>query len=371
MDNIIDYLEWRGDLPFEADGFNEADNLVLAELAYLKLENLVPEALGDGPTLAELAGRFRILDEKSPAFISERASILLPTLIRTAGASRRFGSVRASGHLSQIDYKTSKQFSATVFTLGRHLHYVAYRGTDNTLVGWKEDFRMGFVEEVEAQKQAAAYLASATGRLKGDFLLGGHSKGGNLAVYAACTSPKKHRRKIRAVYNNDGPGFHGAVLESPGFRELEGRIHTLVPKSSVVGMLLEHSETYRIVNSSNAGIFQHEAFSWEVRGRGFVTEPALSESSRSFNAAFRNWLGQQSLEERERYVEALFEILQSTGAMTVRELRADKLKALEPMLRTYKGLAPETREMLKETLVTFLKESGREIGSRLLDRFKG
>jgi len=357
MANIFDYLEWRGDLSFESSGFNEVDNLILSVLAYVEYDGLVTGEAGAGlTTLSDAAGYFRTHEFKSPAFRDNPFFNQIPELLQKAGASVRFGGAGLSGYVNQVDHENPNQFSAVVFTIATGLHYVAFRGTDDTLAGWKEDFEMSFMDEVPAQKQAADYLASAAAGLEGKLYLGGHSKGGNLAVYAAVHSPAEVMERIAGIYNNDGPGFQADVIQSDGYQAVLGRISTFVPKSSVVGMLLEHGEEYKVVGSTGIGIMQHNAVNWEVKGPSFVYEHELTRNSRNLDKALRSWLGNLSSEKKTYFVDALFEIIQASGAQTVSELTREKINSLDAMVKTFRNMDAEHQAMLKDTIDTFFRE---------------
>jgi hypothetical protein len=248
MQNMMDYLEWRGDLTFEQDGFNEVDNLIMSSLAYLEFDGIVPsEANPNGVSLSAIEKQnsaridtFVLLDH-NPFFKR------LPELFHKAARSQRYHGVKLSGYVNEINQKQSEQFSAVVFSMSSDLHFVAFRGTDDTIIGWKEDFQMSFMDEVPAQKQAGMYLNRVCSQLAGKFYVGGHSKGGNLAVYAAAHADKIAGDRIIAIYNNDGPGFQTNFIQSEGYQNILYKINTLLPKSSIVGMLLEHSGEYSVI----------------------------------------------------------------------------------------------------------------------------
>lgn len=357
MQNILDYLEWRGDLSFERDGFNEVDNLILSALAYIEFDGFVS---GDGKDekvlLSEIAEAvFNSIDREQPRYKNPFFRSI-PELLIKAANTVRFGNVGLSFYVNRLDYERNEQFSAMVFSINARQHYVAFRGTDDTLAGWKEDFQMSFMDEVPAQKDAVEYLQTIKGCFEGCFFMGGHSKGGNLAVYAAASMEEEARGRIAAIYNNDGPGFQADFIRSQGYKSILERITTVVPKSSIVGMLLEHREEYMVVNSDEKGILQHNVFSWEVRGKQFVYHE-INRSSINLNKAVRLWLSRLPLEERALFVDELFNIIYATGAMTVSDLYKERLEAAEGMIKSYKNINPESRRFLKSTIRTFLRES--------------
>lgn len=361
MHNIIDYLDWRGDLSFARDGFNEVDNLIFSVLAYIEFDGIVSsEAEGNSNSISlAKAGEhyFKDLIEQPPQNIVNPFFREIPKLLLKASLTARFKDIQLSSYVNQIDHKICNQFSATVFSIHQEEHFIAFRGTDDTLAGWKEDFQMSFQDEVKAQKDAVAYVEKLVANYPGNLYLGGHSKGGNLAVYAAAAMPTDVQDRIIGVYNNDGPGFLTHVIESEGYRRILDRIHTFIPKSSVVGMLLEHGEEYITVNSNGMGLMQHNAFFWEVRGIHFAYEKGLTKGSKNFNKTVRLWLNQLSMEQRAEFVDVLFDILHATGAMTVSDLSMKKLSLANDMIKSYKTLDPLTKAHLKKALKIFFDKT--------------
>jgi hypothetical protein len=356
MSNIMDYLDWRGDLSFEADPMNEVDSLILSTLAYIEFDNLVPFEEGRGSVaLSEIAQQaYDAIDLSSPR-CKDPFFEHIPELLLKAASSLRFSSLRLSYYINRLNVDDSEQFSAIVFSFHEKLHYIAFRGTDDNLIGWKEDFMMSFLDEVQAQRDAVEYTRFVLQNLVGDIYLGGHSKGGNLAVYVAAKVEKAQNRII-GVYNNDGPGFQEKFMEGEGYHRIVPRIHTILPRSSVVGMLMEHLEDYVVVNSNQKGIMQHNAMSWEVLGNHFVYMPGVKKSSIFLNQALRQWLSEITVEERAIFVEELFEIIRAAGVDTVSSITAEKRLAVNAMIRAYKSMSPETKQFMKKLIYKFMEE---------------
>lgn len=358
MANLFDYLNWRGDLNFKADGFNAVDNLVVSALSYLDYEGIVPgRDERDTVTLAEAADLFTDPHERISPTASESFNKNILHLLEKAASTTRFKNMRLSHYISRVDAEKTEQISAVVFSITNLQHFIAFSGTDDTLVGWKENLQMSFRESVQAQKEAALYTEDVMRDLPGKFRLGGHSKGGNLAVYAASQIKNRFQRRVIAVYNNDGPGFQNNVIQSEGYQKVLDRITTFLPRSSVVGMLLEHREDYKVVSSDESGLLQHDAFSWNVLGHKFVYEDGLSDTSLAFNKAMRTWLDHVDFEEREEFVEALFDILTATGVKSVSGLSHDKLSKAVSMIKSYIHMQPETQSHLKKVVEIFFDEN--------------
>lgn len=358
MSNIKDYLDWRGDICFSHDGFNEVDNLVFSVFSYLEFDGVVPpQTEQDSILLRQVASHSEDLLEQPSIELTRPFFETVPRLLQKAARLPRFCEIPLSHYINQVDFDRSEQFSALVFSIQDDLHFVAFSGTDNTLAGWKEDLQMSFLDEVPAQKQAVEYLINVMSDLNGNFYLGGHSKGGNLAVYSSAFAPKGFQDRIVRVFNNDGPGFQDAVIQSDGYQQIASRITTFLPQTSIVGMLLEHRGEYRVVGSNETGIMQHNPLSWKVLGTGFVYEEGLSKSSLAINSAIRAWLDKLPRQEREEFVNALFDILLGTGVNTVSELSQEKLTAAKSIIQNYKNLEPTAQSNLRKVVDIFFSES--------------
>ena len=344
---LFDYLSWRGDLSFEAVPLCEVDSLILSILAYIDFTNFVreePATEKKPPVLLTVTKDF--LRAQNGAI--PNMGLIIPketvTLLARAAKTPRFGLTRPFCYVNKICDEEQKQFSAISFSLGDRDTFIAFRGTDDTLVGWKENFNMSFMHPVPAQREAVEYLESIAARTEGKIYLGGHSKGGNLAVYAATKASESTRERIVAVYNNDGPGFDAEFIHGEDYKTIKDRIYTLVPQSSVVGMLLEHEESYTVVKSRLSGLLQHNGFSWEVMGGSFIRLDSISEESKLIDGSLHEWLEQMSVEEREAVVDSLYEALSAQGAKTLSDLGADKKK----IVKAWSAMDNEARNQVRK-----------------------
>jgi hypothetical protein len=325
MSDIFDYLKWRGDLSFSAAPLCEVDALIFAELSYIRLGGIVPaRTRGQGISLKNAARRY--FDSYRGREIS--LGKLLPDsilkLLRVAAETKRFSEVRVLGYRDVLDEARGEQFSALTFLVEGGTYCVTFRGTDDSILGWKEDFRMSFCREIPAQTRALAYLKSVAANNEGaSFVVCGHSKGGNLAVWAAVHAEKNVRDAITSVYNFDGPGFLHGVKSSEGYRDIEKRINTIVPERSIVGMFFYDGARYRTVKSSAKGLYQHDAMSWLTEPRGFTPAVDIDPEYKKVNKKLSRWMANMSDAERKAVVESLFGLLYSTKATTLTELAAD------------------------------------------------
>lgn len=359
MANLLDYLEWRGDLTLEESAFNEVDALILSWLSYVALDGIVPENCSpkDAISIAE-AERLFFLTHDLDKILNETQSFTRSSalLLQKLAGSRRFSAVKLTGFFNRIDYEKESQFCAMTVLLSEKAACIVFRGTDATLVGWKEDFNMSFLPVVPAQALALQYLEGAAALLSGKLMVAGHSKGGNLAIYAGVRCSDKVRRRIAAIYNNDGPGFYDIESLGSHYAEMLPKIQTYVPESAIVGVLLERDGDNVVVKSTAKYFDQHDAMSWEVLGPHFVTVESLSEKSRLLSLTIRNWLKTLQKEEREQFVDVLYQVLDMTQVKTVDDLTAEWHKVASAVIKNLGDLDKETKQMLAKTVKLLLKE---------------
>ena len=365
MANILDYLDWRGDLTLSERDFNEVDNLLLAELCYLDFDGLLPTRFDCPVPLPEAMARYDAVrhDESMGVLVPDE----IPALGRKMAASARFRGITLCGYCSHTDDASQTQFSALTALLPDGTAYVAYRGTDDTIVGWKEDFNMAFLTIIPAQRMAVEYLQAAAKALAAlPLRVGGHSKGGNLAVFAAVFCGEAVQNQLLAIYNNDGPGFRTSLLPLAQHKRIASRIFTILPESSVVGMLLEHEESYQVVRSTQVGLMQHDGFSWQVRGEQFEHLPDLTEGGKLVDEALRTFILSLDDGQRLAFTDALFDILTCTSAGTLTDLKEGGLKTAAAMLKKYRTLDKPTRHALGSALRLLVVSGAKTAAAELL-----
>lgn len=361
MANAFDYLLWRGDIPFSASPLNEVDGMLLSRLSYAPFE-----LVGSAPAVTIGAVCRALLEVEN---IEDK--LLMKSdkrLLELMAESDRFKNLVLFEYVNKIDEETETQFSAVTVQLARGRFYVAFRGTDTTLVGWKEDFNMSFTTPVPAQKMAVEYFERVARRVRGRFVLGGHSKGGNLAVYAAAFCKAPTQRRIDAVENFDGPGFDEKVLRTPGYQAVRERVSTFVPQSSVVGLLLGHEEEYIIVKSTGIGLLQHDTYLWEVERNHFVYLEKVTDASRFLDYTLKEWIASMPPEKREKLVDTLYTILTDTNAKTVKELGENWVGSTVSILKSLRNLDDETRKVLIEAIRALAKGAGKVIADNRKNR---
>jgi len=305
MANVFDYLKWRGDLTFTQDPPNEVDGLVFSCLAYVQFGGTAERNPTAPILLRDAAEEFLALEDcESRVRVKNDVELLI-----AAAETTRFGYTTLLQYRDLLIPEQETQFAAVTFRLDDGSLFLAFRGTDNTLVGWKEDFNMSFQQTVPAQRLAQQYVREIAAEYDAPMRLVGHSKGGNLAVFSASRSSPMVQQRILEVYNNDGPGFTKYMMGDPGYLAMVPRIRTHIPQSSVIGMLLEHEEPYTVIRSKTVGILQHDPYSWELMAKDFIQVPELSEDSRFVDATIKNWFADMTNQERNQLVDMLFALL--------------------------------------------------------------
>lgn len=353
MPNAIDYIDWRGDIPFSVSPFNEVDNLLMCKLVSLDFTGIVPSE-GERSIQEAAQGYFDKFGEEDV----RRGVLLAPgavTMLKKMLKAPRFQELRLRDYVYHVDPAAEKQFSAMTIVLPDETRFIAFRGTDDNIVAWKEDFNMGSLDAVPAQTDAASYLMRAAWRFDGKMRVGGHSKGGNLAVYAAVHNPEELQERIIEVYNNDGPGFRESVRDLPEYQRIAARIHTLVPQYSLVGVLLSHDGDFEIVESNETGISAHNGYTWEVLGTRFVRCADFAFRTRVYNDAIHGWADGLDLQQRQELTDAVFGALEATGAKTLTDLTDQKVRKALTAARDLFG-DEEQRELFMDSMELLFKE---------------
>lgn len=348
MGNIMDYISWRGDLSFEQSQFNEVDNLILACFSYVNLDGISAVTKQKGIGLKKLTEEFMKLHTMKELEADKSFIRLAPFMMMEMAKSVRFGKCVVRNYVNDIVTEAEQQFAAMEIVLEDGTSYVSFRGTDDTIIGWKEDFNLS-TGVVPAQKRAIEYLQKISEHTDGMLRVGGHSKGGNLAIYGSVMCKSAHE-KILEIYSNDGPGFSREFQELPEMKEMMPKIIRIIPEYSIIGTLLEHEKEPVIVASSSKGLLQHDAFSWEVQGPALVRRDSLNKTALRFIEILHKWIDGMDTEQKRLLIEDLFATLQASGYENLSEVQSGGLKSLAAMVKRVEKFAPESRGMMQELL---------------------
>ena len=349
MANIFDYIQWRGDLSLSKDEFNEIDNLILSRFSYFPFDEIIKE--NEVVTIKELSKRFKEKDVSNMPILWEDDVNLFPVM----GQSKRFGEMKVTKYVNKINVEQEKQFSAITVIMPDDTIYVSYRGTDNTVVGWKEDLNMIFKSHIPSQIDAVKYLNEVAEEYPNKLRIGGHSKGGNLAVYAAIFANEAIKDRIINIYNNDGPGFNDEIIETKEYKEMIEKVKTYIPQDSIFGRLLNHEEKYTVVKSTEKGVMQHDLYSWQLLGNKFVYLKEVTNGSNFIDKSIKDWFEQIDMDKREQVIDIVFRVINSTNAETFSELRTHWFANAKILINSYKLVDPESKKMILETISALLK----------------
>ena len=348
MKNMLDYIKEFGHVSFEERAFSEIDALVLTELEYLPLEKVVPsDENGENfVTVKEIAEYMQehkqeLFDENPMMITEERHEVS-----QVIADAPRFQSLKFFGVVSVWDKDTTKQFAAVTVEVEPSVRLVVFRGTDETLIGWKEDFLMTYSPLVAAQTDAKEYLAKQASLFDGDLMISGHSKGGNLAIYAAATQEEDEQLRIVDIFCFDSPGLYRSVLETKGYQNIVPLAMRYIPQDSLVGLMLESEVPYVIVKSNATGAMQHSAMTWEIEDGQFIKMEKLTKNSQLNDQTFEKWTESVSDEELELFWNVFFELLFSVGIDTVNDLYGQFMHYVQEFLKAAGNMDEEKRELL-------------------------
>lgn len=366
MGNIIDYVEEYGKYSLLERPFNEVDSLVLCQLTYLSYGEFVSGIKEEGhPVSIQLIyrhpGRDKILDDYWYRQNNK-------TLFEAVARSRRFGTLKMNYYVNIINEEEQTQFCAMTYVLEDKNIYLAYRGTDATIVGWKEDLNLAFSRPLNSQKLATEYMNQVAGYIAGEFYAGGHSKGGNLAVYAAMNCKEETREKLLRVFNHDGPGFRPEIRQQGHYEEIKDRIVKFIPRSSLVGTILEDQRDFEILESYGVGMLQHNAYSWKVEGNAFVRAQNMSQGKLRRDAALNEWILSLTEEETHAFVDTLYEVVAASEASNVFQFGADWKKCLQHVLEAAREVDDDTKKAIMGIIRSLFEISGEKAAEEFQEK---
>ena len=342
--NIIDYLLWRGDLDFNKDPFNEVDALVLSRFSYMDMKNILWND-ANGITIEKAYEKYIVNIDERPKFAPED-----PELFRLMAISERYRNLNLIYHDFIFSADEVEQFSTVTIELPNNCHFLSFRGTDNTINGWKEDLLMTFDEMVPSQYDALEYISIVAQNTTGDLFLGGHSKGGNLAIYAALFCDSEIAKRIKGVFSFDGPGLHKNLIENIDDKIALPYIATYMPQSSFFGKMLSHRELQVIVHSSASGVLQHDIYTWEVVRNDFVLSTEDTMISRVFDQAFHDYLAKLSKEDRETVVNIIFDVVDKCDVDTMEDFTIHFISNLLTVMKHMNQLDEDNGQLIKEAM---------------------
>lgn len=348
MDTILEYIEKFNHCTFAEKPFNDVDSLILSQLSYIHFEALTIDLriCPDFLPLKELTN----VKNLSQMFGNTYNEAKMRQLYFAVLCSQRFGTMKVKHYIAHTDPLQETQFAAITFLIEDQLLYIAFRGTDSTIIGWKEDFNMTFMEEIPAQLYSVQYFNEVAAQYDYPILVGGHSKGGNLAIYAATECLPALQNRITAIYSHDGPGFPEKFVIAPQYQKIRDRMHLTIPKTAIIGTLLTTLEPYQVVQSDGFALFQHDPFSWQIENGNFIYMPSVDAASIAIQKTLNTWLLEIDVETRKSFINVIFNLLYSTNSFTFKEFYDNLRKNLSTLFQQTDKLDHKTTEFITKTI---------------------
>ena len=344
MANIFDYLKEMGAVSIYDQEFGELDVLALTELTYLSFDGLGLEEVQPQPErrLVEIVDQL----PRIPSMLTTRERLELADRL---AQTTRFKNIKLLGYRNDVDRDLEKQFAVLTYRLSLNTYLVVFRGTDASVIGWKEDFHMTYMDHIPAQKSALAYLEEMMTRYpKARFLVAGHSKGGNLAIYAASFLPSSLQARLAGIYSYDAPGLNQALVTLEGYQACADKIHRYIPQGSIVGMMLEVPEPAQIVYSKAlGGIAQHNTFTWQIEAQHFVYLDQTTADSQQMDKTFKNWVQEVPDEELKDFFDTFFGLILDAGIESIDDLtKFENRSKVGGVIQNARMLDPKKQEMM-------------------------
>lgn len=368
MATVLDYLKEYGDVSFREMPMTEVDSLLLCQLSYLKFDGMVPGVRESRPSvtlksLMEHADYNRL-------FGDVRYEEVNRALMTGMVESRRYRNLKLNCYVNVLEKQWETQFSAITCLLEDGTVYVAYRGTDETLIGWKEDFNMAFLTPIPSQEYSVTYLNAVATRIKRPFYVGGHSKGGNLAIYAAMNCRTEIQERIIKIYCMDGPGFRPEVLEACDYDRIRSRVIKILPRSSLIGMIFESDMQFQVVESKRLGLAQHDPYTWRVEGNHLMRVNEVHERRKRMDNTLTQWILSLDEEQLKTFVDALYQVVSASRAEDLIQLTAQWKTSVNAMVAAMKEVDEETAAILKAVVKSLFEMAGEQVKEKTKGLFK-
>ncbi|MGF3072474.1 Mbeg1-like protein [Facklamia sp. P13069] len=351
MSSLYTYLEQYGQLSFQEEPFNELDAAIILELTYLPIDRFFTDSMDfkDGLTFKHLARLYQPFNQYFQETDQTMANPFRSQLIKKIADYRRFKNLRISGFLNSIDFKLETQSAFLLVDLGNNFLFVSFRGTDDMIVGWKEDIILTYQSSIPAQIIASQYLekviqAHPTSHL----IIGGHSKGGHLALYAASQMSLETISQIKLIYTLDSPGFHTVNLRQNKMKRVNQKHIRIIPEDSIIGNLLFHDQKAIIIKSKKRGLMQHNLANWKIEGKQFQRAKQLTITSQSINQINKNWILRNSPARRKRIISALIDLIDACEAQSINQLINQPTYYLNKVHYRFRQFDPSLQKDLRD-----------------------
>ena len=356
MPNINNYVEKYKNISFRRRGLTPLDIMAINELSYVALGEVVSEEFDFTKSCRIKDILYYYMEHESEL---KTNNILFPTkrvkLLKLMASSRRYADVQLCGCREDIDYLKERQFCATVIKVPGIKTFISFRGTDDNVISWKEDFKMSYMSKIPAQKLACKYLEEALDNLSGSFILTGHSKGGNLAIYSASNINEASRERIESIYTYDAPGVHTSVLESEGYKAISSKVTAYVPEDTVVGALLEKDVETVVVKSKLFGLMQHVTYNWQIKGHDFCILKNRTTGSMLFERALKQWMCNYSEEELKIICDVAFDLFADINIISFIDFKDEFYKKVSNLIKAATTIDEKNSKLVVEALSDLIK----------------
>lgn len=364
MSNINDYLKWRGDISLKHDELNEIDELILARYSYFPFFKIEMES---EETISDISKKMSKFKDDEYNYLGDREMNAL------IGKSVRFKNLKVTDYKESNDQEEEKQFSAITITLNDELKYISFLGTDKSIIGWKEDFNLSFTQDIPAQIEALKYANNMMKKYPNSkFIFGGHSKGGNVAIYAAINSSLENKARIIKVLNYDGPGFPEEIIESDKFNQIKEKIHTYLPQESIIGRIMDQGGKVTVVTSTEKNIYQHDIYSWQLIAKKFNKRNKPNQKSEIVYKSLRKYLRETEAENRKKAIDLIFKIFIDSEFETFAEIGENKVENIMKIIGQVRELKKEDKDlivkMISELAKTYISTRTKDMKKRRKNR---
>ena len=348
MGNLITYVQQYEAQTFQEKSLTDIDILVLTEIAYLPFDEIVSSSFEEKAAISlnQLGKEFETIKEKehknNPFMITKERIQLLDVVSK----SQRYKDIKVFGFMNDIDDEQTKQFAAVCYQWEEESRWIIFRGTDESLTGWKEDFMMTYSDLIPAQIDAIEYLRKQAELFSGRLNISGHSKGGNLSLYASAMQEEDIQHRIQQIYCWDAPGVHRSILNTEGYQRVVSKAKRYIPQDSIVGLMLESQVPYHIIESQGSGISQHSALMWNIEDDHFVELTELTRNSQLTDQTFKQWTEVVSDEDLKLFFDTFFELIFEMGVETVNDVYYNFRMYMRQFFEKAYQMDTEKREIL-------------------------
>lgn len=357
MNSLAEYVKNYGNKSFEESPFNEIDALVLSQLSYVDFSAIVCKFDSDVEiTLKDAAYQFFYLHNEDE--LKEKISIVYKAsmLLSQCAETKRYNDIKLLKYANNVNDKIDKQFSAVTFYIDEGLAVIAFRGTDTSITGIKESAMLSYMFPVPAQIESLYYLQESGMMAKRDLIVCGHSKGGNLATFAGVSCSNSLKKKIKGIYEFDAPGFPQQMIDRYDYVEMRDKIYSYIPQSSIIGCMLYHDLSRRIVKSTNENIKQHQVSSWVIKDNHFEFTNETDELSKFTDRYLKKLTAAVGEENIEDVFETVFDFLENAGINDIEDIKAFHFVNLAKAIGSLKNISDSQKEIIESTLKQAIKE---------------